>query len=300
MDWLNLHRSILSSEEFLGCDPVQRATWLCLLAYCSDQENGGTIRDAKSWGDRRWQQVVRVTISEVKSSCPLWAWVGEDLTVWAYPLDKEEEVRRNRENGGKGGRPKKPINNQVVTSGLPSGLPSGLTQTITQTEPPAPISAETEGKGKGIGKEEHPLYPPRGKFLVSEWEPMKEHRDLCSVRNVDCDSQLSRFRERNNGQTDTDHGWGVRFMQWLSMSRPERGIARNAVTSPTKDEWMDFARTVNDCGSLGKWPREAAEAGWEENQAKGWRFTSDWQADCRSRVKKWAANEATQAQRRGR
>jgi hypothetical protein len=61
---------------------------------------------------------------------------------------------------------------------------------------------------------------------------MKEHRDLCSVRNVDCDAQLSRFRERNNGQTDTDQGWGVRFTQWLGSAKPESRVTREQVASP--------------------------------------------------------------------
>jgi hypothetical protein len=151
MDWLNIHRSTLGAEEFLGCEPVQRATWLCLMAYCADQENGGRIDGASEWGDRKWQQVVRITRDEAHEKCALWAWVDGVLIVWAYPSEKESEVRRNRENGGKGGRPPKPRNNQVVSS----GLPSGLTETITQTEPSAPISAETERKGKERkGKEE--------------------------------------------------------------------------------------------------------------------------------------------------
>lgn len=136
MDWLNIHRSTLAAEQFLGCDPVQRATWLCLLAYCADQENGGRIEAADTWGDRKWQQVVRVTRDEVHDSCPLWSWENGALVVWAYPIEKEAEVRRNRENGKTGGRPPKPNGNQVVSSGL------------TQTEPSAPISAETERKGK--------------------------------------------------------------------------------------------------------------------------------------------------------
>lgn len=125
MDWLNIHRSTLASEEFLGCEPTHRATWLCLLAYCADQENGGTIQGADQWGDRKWQQVVRITKSEAMDVCPLWRWVGPDLVVWAYPAEKEAEVIRNRENGKRGGRPVKPENNQVVTSGLTQKEPSG-------------------------------------------------------------------------------------------------------------------------------------------------------------------------------
>ncbi len=152
MDWLNIHRSTLAAEQFLGCEPIQRATWLCLMAYCADQENGGRIEGASEWGDRKWQQVVRVTKSEVSEVCPLWSWEGGAVVVWAYPAEKEAEVRRNRENGGRGGRPRKPEQNHLVIS--------GLTQTETETEPPAPISAETEQernrnrKGNKKGKEE--------------------------------------------------------------------------------------------------------------------------------------------------
>lgn len=143
MDWLNIHRTTLGSEQFLGSDPVQRATWLCLMAYCADQENGGRIVAADAWNDRRWQQIVRVTHSEVCETCALWSWDGADLVVWAYPAEKEAEVRRNRENGKGGGRPpKKPAENHPVIPGL------------SETEPPAPISAETERNRKGIGKEE--------------------------------------------------------------------------------------------------------------------------------------------------
>ena len=137
-----------------------------------------------------------------------------------------------------------------------------------------------------------------GRMSANEWEPLQEHRDLCAMRSASCDLQLARFRERNVGTVDTDQGWSVRFRQWLGSARPERSLPREAVASPTVEEWMEFARSVNNCGNLGKWPKESAEAGWLENQAKGWRYVTDWQADCQARAKRWAANEATQAQRR--
>lgn len=146
MDWLNIHRSTLAAEQFLGCEPIQRATWLCLMAYCADQENGGRIEGASEWNDRKWQHVVRVAKGEVSEVCPLWSWEGGAVVVWAYPAEKEAEVRRNRENGGKGGRPPKPAGNQVVTS--------GLTQMETQTKPTAPISAETEEERNGKERKE--------------------------------------------------------------------------------------------------------------------------------------------------
>jgi len=97
MEWLNIHASILDSEAFVGCEPVARATWLCLLRYCVSQENGGRITDCREWGDRRWQQTVRVTLPEVMQECPLWKWDGADLVVAFYPSDKEKEIQAKRE-----------------------------------------------------------------------------------------------------------------------------------------------------------------------------------------------------------
>lgn len=140
MDWLNIHTSTMDSEDFLGCEPVDQATWLKLSRYCIGQENGGRIATDPEWGDRRWQQVFRVTMKESRRKCALWHWEGDTLVVHFYPSEKEEEVRRNRKNGTLGGRPVKPKNNQVVSDGITTRLDS----------------AETEGKGKGrgIGKEE--------------------------------------------------------------------------------------------------------------------------------------------------
>lgn len=110
MDWLNLHTSILDSENVVGSDPVDRGSWLMLLRYCIGQENGGLIADCAAWKDRKWQQLARVTLAEVKRESDLWQWAGVDLVVWGYPLDKETQVKAKREiaktNGGRGGRPK--------------------------------------------------------------------------------------------------------------------------------------------------------------------------------------------------
>ena len=110
MDWINLHTSTLDSAEFIGADPTCRATWLCLLRYCCGQESGGRVVDCASWSDRRWQQLARVTKREVTTASDLWTWDGNDLVVWAYPVDREQEIKTKRDvaraNGRKGGRPR--------------------------------------------------------------------------------------------------------------------------------------------------------------------------------------------------
>lgn len=142
MNWININVSVIDSEEFLGAEPTERATWLCLLRYCCGQENGGRIEDARAWKDRKWQQVVRVTGKEVAAVCDLWKWEGDDLVVAFYPIEKEAEVKTNRLNGSKGGRPSKkkpdgnpteepkpqPEQNHPVSDGITEGVEIGETE----------------------------------------------------------------------------------------------------------------------------------------------------------------------------
>lgn len=127
MNWLNIDIAVLRSTEFIGADPIARATWLCLMGYCADQENGGVIPDCESWGDRRWMQTCAVTRAEIDASHPLAFWDASALHVAFYPLHQEKKVTINRTNGLKGGRPNgktelkpdgKPIENHVVQVGV--------------------------------------------------------------------------------------------------------------------------------------------------------------------------------------
>lgn len=104
MIWLNLKTTTLRSPEYAGSEPVQRATWLNLLAYCCEQENGGIMKGCGAWKDRQWQQTLGVTLAEVGEECALWTWVGDDLYVAFYPADKQEEVKAKREAGKRGGK----------------------------------------------------------------------------------------------------------------------------------------------------------------------------------------------------
>ena len=99
MEWLNLHTSTLDSPEFIGADPTQRATWLCLLRYCAGQENGGTIEGGFEWADRKLQQLLRITRSKLEDRCQLWRRsAGDSIEVNFYPTSKEKQVRANRVN----------------------------------------------------------------------------------------------------------------------------------------------------------------------------------------------------------
>ncbi len=154
MDWINLHTSTLDSVEFLGSEPVDRATWLCLLRYCCGQENGGIIREAADWGDRRWQQLCRVMLLEVKRDCALWTWFGRDLHVHAYPRDKEREVQSNRIAGRQGGLARTQAKTEAARL-------NGAKHQPKQEAKPNPSENPTEGKGmEGNGREGATQPPP--------------------------------------------------------------------------------------------------------------------------------------------
>jgi hypothetical protein len=156
MNWLNLQTSVIRSPEYVGCDPVQRATWLNLMIYCAEQENGGVIPDCASWKDRRWQQTCGVTKPEVDDQCDLWSFDGENLTLWGYPAEKQEEIQKMRESGARGGKKraenaaksKEKQDSSSPSSTLPSSPPSterkGKEEERNRTLPPTPQSEASE------------------------------------------------------------------------------------------------------------------------------------------------------------
>lgn len=103
MQWLNINTEFLHAPEFLGSEPVARATWLCVLGYCVMQENNGCIIDGAKWGDRMWQQACGVTLEEIRDTTLLIDICDEHVYVFAYPHDKQAEVQAKRIGGKAGG-----------------------------------------------------------------------------------------------------------------------------------------------------------------------------------------------------
>jgi hypothetical protein len=150
MNWLNIYTPILRSPEFIGSDPVARATWLSLLAYCVEQENGGVIQGCAGWKDRQWQQTCGVTRKEIDAANELCEWADDDLRVIFYPHDKEREVKAKRNGGRRGGM-------QATEAKAQAARVNGAKHnpTSTQAEPKLnPSSDPREGKGReGNGME---------------------------------------------------------------------------------------------------------------------------------------------------
>ena len=215
MNWLNIQTTTLDSEEFVGSDPVARATWLCLLRYCAGQENGGAIKDCKGWPDRKWQQLARVTKEEVLTDSALWHWEGDTLVLWSYPGEKETEVQHRRE--------------RARTNGRMGGRPTVKPTLVSEAEPTLVISAKAEGEGEGEGEGNE-----KEKRRADASAPANDSEWLGGLKadpawaGVDIDREFARMRawaEQHRKQPTRR-----RFVNWLL--RCERPIG--ATSTPVK------------------------------------------------------------------
>jgi len=149
MRYLNLDITVLTSAEFLGAGPVERATWLCLMRFCAQQETGGKIAGSRTWKDRKWQQLAAVTAEEVETASDLWSWDGDDLVVSFYPVENEQSVRSRREAGKKYGK------------GHPKTGKSEAGDSSANSSPDSSAKDKGKGKGKGKGKDKNKEEPPK-------------------------------------------------------------------------------------------------------------------------------------------
>lgn len=149
MQYLNLETRFLHAEEYIGCEPRARGTWLSAMLWCAQQENGGRIAGAAAWRSRRFEQTFGATRREIDAAAPLLTWNGDDLVVWGYPHAQQEKylaaAERARVNGRAGGRPPSaPPSNEEPTS-KPTSVP--------KSEP----TSQSVREGKGTEGNEIPL-----------------------------------------------------------------------------------------------------------------------------------------------
>ena len=214
MNWLNINTDTLRTTEFLGQEPRERGTWLCLIGWCCTQENGGIIEGAKLWKDRMWQQLCGVTKSEVETKSFLFGFEGNNLVVNYYPDDAETKVKTLRENGRKGGRPKKRVP-QVIDNEAEKPQGSALVNqmdTICLNEKKRKVR---EGKGKKRNKEPVatlPFLSDEFSHTWAEWQTyLKQKRktptELTTTKQL---NQLKKLDEQDAIETinrSIQNGW---------------------------------------------------------------------------------------------
>lgn len=145
MEWLNIRTATLRGPAYIGSNPTERATWLNVLAYCVDQENGGRIAGGATWKDRQWQQACGVTLREVRGASKLIQLQDGDVIVYGYSVEKELEVKERRVQATQAARKRWGDKLGNAPRNAPR-IPSGN----------APRNAEGEGEG------EYTPLPPEG------------------------------------------------------------------------------------------------------------------------------------------
>jgi hypothetical protein len=219
MIWLNLKTTTLRSPEYAGSEPIQRATWLNLLAYCCEQENGGKIDGCGEWKDRQWQQTLGVTLAEVRQDCALWHWEDGALCVAFYPTDKQEEVKAKRDAGKRGGSAKTQAKTQAARDNGAKHNPSK-----TQAKPKQnPSSNPTEREGKGNDKGKIKEDTGRSEEVVST-PTLPEWVEMCHRAQIGKDIAEEIWHD-NEGRGISPHGY------WLDyQGNPIRNPIANATS----------------------------------------------------------------------
>lgn len=103
MNWINLRTELLRSHEFAVAKKGAIETWLRVLAYCCEQENGGVIRGSLAWSNEVWLRSMTLSKHEVIDAHPLIQEEGDGYRIVGYPQSKQAEIEAKREAGRKGG-----------------------------------------------------------------------------------------------------------------------------------------------------------------------------------------------------
>jgi hypothetical protein len=228
MIYLNLKVSTLRSPAYIGSEPTARATWLSLLCYCCEQENGGIIQGCLLWKDRQWQQTCGVTLAEVKEASPLWDWLEDSLSVMFYPLDKEAEVQAKREAGRRGGK----RSGESRRDAAVDALIEAPREAELQAELQGVLQADLERKGKerkiSKGKKVEKDVAEVSATADKEWIDELAKNPAYTGINIEVElGKMQAWCAANKRQPSRR-----RFVNWLN--RAEKPIAINGVSAPTR------------------------------------------------------------------
>lgn len=156
MQWLNLDLNDLGNEAFGYAETADVGTWLRLMRYCCLQENGGRIRAARLWDDRKWMLICCLTKAEVDRKCSLWSWSKDTLIVRFFPHSSLAKVKRLRAQSAKAnaarwgnGAPSR--HPERMPHGMPHGMPRGNAEGIQR----GIRKDKGKDKGKDKDKREH-------------------------------------------------------------------------------------------------------------------------------------------------
>lgn len=241
VNWLNLPTSIIRRPEYVGSEPTSRATWLNVVTWCCEQENGGRIVGAKRWKDRQWQQTCGVMLSEIEDASLLLQWDGDDLVAWSYPAEKEAEVQARREAGRSGG--KKSGEARLQANAKQNGSSASSTPSS---------SASTEGKEKGKEEEGGPP-PPDSSDSDAHIPTIEEVRKFgagpAAIPPGYCDHFHAKTSEKRvwlNGYGKLVD-WKKQIVRWWASDRAKwvDNTPKKATPPVEPPDWMGWLKSKN-------------------------------------------------------
>ena len=77
-------------ERWIKATIEERGVWICLAAYCTEQNNNGVIVKTERWGDRTWLFSCGLLRSEIQDS-PLVKLTKDGLELAMFPNKKESQ-----------------------------------------------------------------------------------------------------------------------------------------------------------------------------------------------------------------
>ena len=241
MKWLNIELKVLRSHEYLGSEPTERATWINLMSYCADHENGGIIKSCSGWGDRKWMQLVGITAEEINTGSDLWKMKDENCIVKYYPKTQEKKVKCNRVNGAKGGRPVKGDKPSGKPDGKPSGYPSGSASLKRNSNSNSNSKGKSNSKSNNKKHKEVVIFPhdwmKLDKFQES-WKEWNQHRKEIKKPQTygSIKQQLNKLGEL--GEIESVRWINNAIMQgWQGLYEP---ASKPTTTQPTETEPVDL------------------------------------------------------------
>ncbi len=214
MQYLNIRVSSLRSPAFVAAELAQRGAWLSITSYCIEQENGGRIPGCRRWTDRQTLQMCGVMMQDLASDCGLWSWDGDDLVVADYPLEQEQHWQAKRAAGRNGGSSTSEAKQQAVReNGRKGGRPRKSAAPV-RSDHTGKTKAET--KGNGTGREEEGNEKERNEME----DPSSPPAEFEGGEGLSSDLSVSGYEGRP--QTDarfhaiTD-GCGATYLEALGM-----------------------------------------------------------------------------------
>jgi hypothetical protein len=236
MIYLNLKTSTLRAPEYIGSEPTQRGTWLNLMCYCCEQENGGVIDGCAGWKDRQWQQTAGVTLAEVREDCDLWKWDGEALAVTFYPSDKEAEVRGKREAGKRGGSAKTEAKTQAARINGAKHNPS-TTQAEPKLEPNGKEGNGKEWKGMEGGTMQKVEQTPALSEFLEEAKKIGVEAEVATEIWHDNESRpITPYGQWTDYRGNPIAKWQANMMARASQIRSRRGSGTGKINGHSKPE----------------------------------------------------------------